>query len=96
MALGDIEGAQIHLKRLSIAHHMASWESIQEILIRHYSRQLFHEIYKVSFFFAVIPVVQKLKKAGHMNYCDHIGGSNTETKCPTNYKINRQGDCIKY
>ncbi|XP_022149965.1 uncharacterized protein LOC111018256 isoform X3 [Momordica charantia] len=47
LALGDIEGAQIHLKRLSIAHHMASWESIQEILIRHYSRQLFHEIYKV-------------------------------------------------
>ncbi|XP_038879510.1 uncharacterized protein LOC120071354 isoform X2 [Benincasa hispida] len=47
LALGDIEGAQIHLKRLSIAHHMASWESIQEILIRHYSKQLFHEIYKV-------------------------------------------------
>ncbi|XP_031736163.1 uncharacterized protein LOC101204937 isoform X2 [Cucumis sativus] len=47
LALGDIEGAQIHLKRLTIAHHMASWESIQEILIRHYSRQLFHEIYKV-------------------------------------------------
>ncbi|XP_022960657.1 uncharacterized protein LOC111461381 isoform X1 [Cucurbita moschata] len=47
LALGDIEGAQIHLKRLSIAHQMASWESIQEILIRHYSRQLFHEIYKV-------------------------------------------------
>ncbi|OMO61073.1 Vacuolar protein sorting-associated protein 13 [Corchorus olitorius] len=26
---------------------MASWESIQEILVRHYMRQLLHEIYKV-------------------------------------------------
>ncbi|XLS59714.1 hypothetical protein HN51_009469 [Arachis hypogaea] len=47
MALADVEGAQIYLKDLSIAHHMASWESIQEILIRHYNRQLLHEIYKV-------------------------------------------------
>ena len=92
MALGDIEGAQIHLKRLTIAHHMASWESIQEILIRHYSRQLFHEIYKVSFLLAIIPIVSKPN--GHMN--DQIGGCNTETKVPTNYKINRQEDCIKY
>ncbi|KAG2700491.1 hypothetical protein I3760_06G000100 [Carya illinoinensis] len=47
MALADVEGARIHLKQLTIAHHMASWESIQEIVIRHYTRQLLHEIYKV-------------------------------------------------
>lgn len=41
MALADVEGAHIYLKDLTIAHHMASWESIQEILIRHnYNRQL--------------------------------------------------------
>ncbi|KAK6259268.1 hypothetical protein SCA6_013742 [Theobroma cacao] len=47
MALADVEGARIHLKQLSIMHQMASWESIQEILIRHYTRQLLHEMYKV-------------------------------------------------
>ena len=45
----DVEGARIHLKQLTIAHHMASWESIEEILIRHYTRQLLHEMYKVNF-----------------------------------------------
>lgn len=48
MALADVEGAHIYLKDLIIAHHMASWESIQEILIRHYNRQLLHETYKVK------------------------------------------------
>ncbi|TXG57716.1 hypothetical protein EZV62_015545 [Acer yangbiense] len=47
MALADVEGAQIHLRQLTIAHHMASWESIQEILMRHYTRQFLHEMYKV-------------------------------------------------
>ncbi|KAJ1416635.1 Vacuolar protein sorting-associated protein 13, SHR-binding domain [Sesbania bispinosa] len=47
MALADVEGAQIYLKDLTIAHHMASWESIQEILVRHYNRQLLHETYKL-------------------------------------------------
>ncbi|KAF1899682.1 hypothetical protein Lal_00019812 [Lupinus albus] len=47
MALADVEGAHIYLKVLTIAHHMASWESIQEILIRHYNRQLLHETYKL-------------------------------------------------
>ncbi|TKY59210.1 putative vacuolar protein sorting-associated protein 13A [Spatholobus suberectus] len=47
MALADVEGAHIYLKDLVIAHHMASWESIQEILIRHYNRQLLHETYKL-------------------------------------------------
>lgn len=48
MALADVEGARIHLKELTIAHHMASWESIQEILMRHYTRQILHEMYKVT------------------------------------------------
>lgn len=47
MALADVEGAQVHLKQLSIAHHISSWEAVQEILVRHFSRQLLHEIYKV-------------------------------------------------
>ena len=49
MALADVEGARIHLKQLTIARHVASWESIEEILIRHYTRQLVHEMYKVNF-----------------------------------------------
>ncbi|XP_062110985.1 uncharacterized protein LOC133822610 isoform X2 [Humulus lupulus] len=47
MALADVEGAQVHLKRLAISHHIASWESIQEIIIKHCTRQLLHEMYKV-------------------------------------------------
>ncbi|KAJ8450353.1 hypothetical protein Cgig2_004810 [Carnegiea gigantea] len=47
MALADIEGAQICLRELTITHHMASWESIQEILFKHYTRQFLHEMYKV-------------------------------------------------
>lgn len=47
MALADVEGAQISLRELTITHHIASWESIQEILLKHYSRQFLHEMYKV-------------------------------------------------
>ncbi|KAG9141648.1 hypothetical protein Leryth_015341 [Lithospermum erythrorhizon] len=47
MALADIEGAQIHLKHLSLSHQLASWESVQEILVRHYTRQFIHEMYKL-------------------------------------------------
>ncbi|KAJ6753416.1 VACUOLAR PROTEIN SORTING-ASSOCIATED PROTEIN VPS13 [Salix purpurea] len=47
MALADVEGARIHLNQLRIEHQMASWESMQDILIRHYTRQLLHEMYKV-------------------------------------------------
>ncbi|XP_021760935.1 LOW QUALITY PROTEIN: uncharacterized protein LOC110725772 [Chenopodium quinoa] len=47
MALADVEGAQVCLKELTITHHMASWGSIQEILLKHYSRQFLHEMYKV-------------------------------------------------
>lgn len=48
MALVDVEGAPVYLRELVITHHMASWESLQETLIRHYTRQLLHEIYKVN------------------------------------------------
>ncbi|KFK27746.1 hypothetical protein AALP_AA8G423700 [Arabis alpina] len=47
MALADVEGAQIHLKQLTITHHMTSWQSFQEILVGHYTRQILHEMYKV-------------------------------------------------
>lgn len=51
MALADVEGARIHLKELTIAHQLASWESIQEILMRHYTRQFLHEMYKVNIWY---------------------------------------------
>ncbi|KAL3354105.1 hypothetical protein AABB24_018653 [Solanum stoloniferum] len=47
MALADIEGAQIHLKQVILSHQLASWESVQEILVEHYTRQFLHEMYKV-------------------------------------------------
>ncbi|KAL3650642.1 hypothetical protein CASFOL_007045 [Castilleja foliolosa] len=47
MALADVEGAQIHFKQLVLSHQIASWESIQEILVTHYIRQFLHEMYKV-------------------------------------------------
>lgn len=47
MALVDIEGVPVHLGELSLEHLMASQDSIQDILIRHYTRQLLHEMYKV-------------------------------------------------
>ncbi|KAJ0968632.1 hypothetical protein J5N97_025549 [Dioscorea zingiberensis] len=47
MALIDVEGVPVHLRQLTLEHLMASKESIQEILTRHYTRQLLHEIYKV-------------------------------------------------
>ena len=49
MALIDVEGVPVHLRQLTLEHLMASKESIQEILTRHYTRQLLHEIYKVKF-----------------------------------------------
>ena len=48
MALIDIEGAPIQMKQLSLAHPLARWDAIRGIIIRHYTRQLLHEIYKVS------------------------------------------------
>lgn len=47
MALADVEGAKIHFKQLILSHQIASWESIQEILVSHYTRQFLHEMYKV-------------------------------------------------
>ncbi|XP_020578400.1 uncharacterized protein LOC110023361 isoform X2 [Phalaenopsis equestris] len=47
MALVDVEGVPVHLRQLTLEHLMASPESIQDILLRHYMRQLLHEIYKV-------------------------------------------------
>nr|XP_016500690.1 PREDICTED: vacuolar protein sorting-associated protein 13A-like [Nicotiana tabacum] len=47
MALADIEGAQIHLKQVILSQQLASWESVQEILIEHYTQQFLHEMYKV-------------------------------------------------
>ena len=48
MALIDVEGVQVHLGEIVVENLMASWQSIQDILVRHYSRQLLHEVYKVS------------------------------------------------
>ncbi|KAK6160539.1 hypothetical protein DH2020_003920 [Rehmannia glutinosa] len=47
MALADVEGAKIHFKQLVLSHQIASWESIEEILVTHYTRQFLHEMYKV-------------------------------------------------
>ncbi|KAL8141634.1 hypothetical protein V2J09_014666 [Rumex salicifolius] len=47
MALADVEGATINLRKLSITHHIASWESIQEIVSKHYTKQFLHEMFKV-------------------------------------------------
>ncbi|EEC82816.1 hypothetical protein OsI_27603 [Oryza sativa Indica Group] len=47
MALIDVEGVPVHLGEIVVENLMASWQSIQDILVRHYSRQLLHEVYKV-------------------------------------------------
>ncbi|KAL8519790.1 hypothetical protein ACS0TY_010650 [Phlomoides rotata] len=47
MALADVEGAKIHFKELVLSHQIASWETIEEILVSHYMRQFLHEMYKV-------------------------------------------------
>jgi hypothetical protein len=48
MALIDVEGVPVHLGEIMVENLMASWQSIQDILVRHYSRQLLHELYKVN------------------------------------------------
>lgn len=48
MALADVEGAKIHFKELVLSHQIASWETIEEILVSHYMRQFLHEMYKVT------------------------------------------------
>ncbi|XP_059074534.1 uncharacterized protein LOC131074913 isoform X2 [Cryptomeria japonica] len=47
MALMDVEGAPIYFRQLTLAHPLASWDAIQGMVVRHYSRQLLHEVYKV-------------------------------------------------
>ncbi|KAJ4962382.1 hypothetical protein NE237_022321 [Protea cynaroides] len=47
MALVDVEEAPVYLRQLTIMHHMASWESTLDVVVRHYSWQFLHEMYKV-------------------------------------------------
>ncbi|MCO5559154.1 hypothetical protein L7F22_012747 [Adiantum nelumboides] len=47
MALFDIEGAPVQLKELSLARPLARWDAIRGMIVRHYTRQLLHEIYKI-------------------------------------------------
>lgn len=47
MALFDVERAPVQLRELSLAHPLARWDAIKGIIIKHYTRQLLHEIYKV-------------------------------------------------
>lgn len=48
MALLDVEGVPVYLGEITAENLMASWQSIQDILVRHYSRQILHELYKVN------------------------------------------------
>eukprot|EP01018_Ginkgo_biloba_P017830 Gb_28330 [translate_table: standard] len=47
MALVDVEGAPIYLRQLTFTHPLASWDAIRGMVLRHYTRQLLHEVYKV-------------------------------------------------
>ncbi|KAF9591494.1 hypothetical protein IFM89_004548 [Coptis chinensis] len=47
MALADVEGAPVYLKQLTITHHMGTLDSFHEILIRHFTPELLHEMYKI-------------------------------------------------
>lgn len=48
MALLDVEGVPVYLGEIMVENLMASWQSVQDILVRHYSRQILHELYKVN------------------------------------------------
>jgi len=48
MALLDVEGVPVYLGEIIAENLMASWQSVQDILVRHYSRQILHELYKVN------------------------------------------------
>ena len=50
MTLADVEGVPFHLKELVLSNFMASQDSVQEIITKHYTKQLLHEIYKVGGF----------------------------------------------
>jgi hypothetical protein len=47
IALADVEAALVNLGQFSLSHPLASWDVIQGMIIRHYTRQLLQEIYKV-------------------------------------------------
>ncbi|KAG0604647.1 hypothetical protein M758_10G186100 [Ceratodon purpureus] len=47
MAIADAEDAVMNLRRLTLAHPLASWDAIRGMITRHYTRQLLQEIYKV-------------------------------------------------
>jgi len=48
IALLDVEGVPVYLGEITAENLMASWQSVQDILVRHYSRQILHELYKVN------------------------------------------------
>jgi len=60
MALVDVEGVPVHLGELTLGHLMASRESIEEIVTKHYMRQLLHEMYKVKSPCFIIPTTRHL------------------------------------
>ncbi|KAJ1693233.1 hypothetical protein LUZ63_009931 [Rhynchospora breviuscula] len=47
MALIEVEAVPVHLKELVMENLIASLDSIEDILVRHYTRQVLHEMYKV-------------------------------------------------
>lgn len=49
MALIEVEGVPVHLRELVMENLIASLDSIEDILVRHYTRQLLHEMYKAMF-----------------------------------------------
>jgi hypothetical protein len=48
MAIADAEDAVMNLRRLTLAHPLASWDAIRGMITRHYTRQLLQEVYKVG------------------------------------------------
>lgn len=46
MALIEVEGVPVHLRELVMENLIASLDSIEDILVRHYTKQLLHEMYK--------------------------------------------------
>ena len=47
MAIVDAQDAVLNLRRLTLAHPLASWDAIGGMVTRHYTRQLLQEVYKV-------------------------------------------------
>lgn len=47
MAIADAEDVLMHLRQLTLAHPLASWDVIRGMITRHYTRQLLQEVYKV-------------------------------------------------